>query len=660
MRRILVFITFLSLNLNGQSLSPDALKPDFSHQYYYWQQDGYYFIDTSFNSLNWYHAWNTAEQDDFGQLVMMNMGGARNNLLLPSNEGLTQYQSFGPFSDYFTNPKRIRYYQVRSPLTAARYINGYDRGQLFRIYHTQNISKNWNFAVNYRRLNSLSFYINDQNKQSSFTLSTHYKSKKGTYEAFGYFATESLQLQENGGLSADSLFTQNLETTRTLMLTNFDRDRRALYNREYFIDHKIDFWKVFSKKKRKAVVETLDSLYLQMDSLQIDSLNRDSLHIDPIVRDSLQALAQDEEEETQSRRSILLGHTGRYNRRAQGYRGRTTNFYDRYLFDTDGDYRDSSRYASLYNELYLQTIIGDTSRFDLKAGAFHQFLQYGNSYFNTTNQHLGLTANLNGNYRQYFNLKAEGSYILGGPFANNFDLKARLKGRFYKSLGAFATYHIQNKHPEMMRQVYISNNYLWNINPGAILRNELTIGMQWGRNNFLRLRTFSAADWVYFGADHLPQVATDIVAYQSIDLRQNFKFWDWIYQDNEVRYQIALSGAEFMPLPELVNRHSLYFRFPLFGNALKVLVGAEASYFSSFNSPSYSPATGQMILANEYPIGDYMMIDAFAQFKVSKAVIFIKMQNLTQGFTPYDYWAAPHYPLNDRVFRFGVNWRFFN
>jgi hypothetical protein len=93
---------------------------------------------------------------------------------------------------------------------------------------------------------------------------------------------------------------------------------------------------------------------------------------------------------------------------------------------------------------------------------------------------------------------------------------------------------------------------------------------------------------------------------------------------------------------------------------LQVLVGAEGSYFSSFQSPSYSALTGQMYLANEYEIGNYILVDAFAQFKVAKAVIFLKMQNLTQGFVPYNYWAAPHFPLNDRVFRVGVNWRFFN
>lgn len=630
MRNLIIFCIFGS-GLFAQSQQPDALKPDFSHQYYYWEQSGYYFIDTTMNSLEWYHQWNTTEQDDFGELVLMNMGGARNSLLLPQLASFNQYQSFGPYSRYFTSPEQIKYYQVRSPLTAARYINGYDRGQMFRIFHTQNITKDWNFTVKYRRLNSLSFYLNDQNKQSSFSLNSHYRSPKGSYEAYFYFASEKADLQENGGIQFDSIFTDNLEGTRSLLLTQLDLDQRILYNRDYFIDQKIDFWKLFGKKKKKIPSDTIP------DSLQVETPT-----------------------EAEKRRSINLGHQGRFNRQAQTYRGFTSDVYDRYYFDQDGSYLDSIRYASLYNEIYLQTIIGDTSLFNLKAGAFHQFIEYGNQYFSTGLQHLGLSADLKGNYKQYFNLKANGSYILGGPFANDFNLQATVEGRFFKSLGAFASYQIQNKHPELMRQVYIGNNYLWNLSPGAILLNDLSFGIQWGKNNFLRFRTFSANDYVYFGADLKPAVADEIVAYQSIDLLQNFSFWNWLHQDNELRYQIALSGSEFMPLPELVNRHSLYFRFPMFKGALQVMLGAEASYFSSFNSPSYSAATGQLYLANEYPIGNYYLVDAFAEFKIAKAIIFIKMQNVTEGLSPYNYWAAPHYPLNDRVFRFGVNWRFFN
>lgn len=643
MMRNLIIFCVLGYSAFAQLVKPDALKPDFSHQYFYWQQTGYFFIDTTLNSLDWYHAWNTTEEDDYGDLVLMNMGGPRNQLTLPSLRDLNDYQSLGPFQNYFTSPQKMPYYQVRSPLTAARYVNGYDRGQLFRIYHTQNISKNWNFSIRYRRLNSLSFYLNDQNKQASFIVNSHYRSPRGSYEAYAYFASEKLELQENGGIVNDTVFTDNTEGARTLLITNLDQDLRTVYNRDYFIDQRIDFWKLFGKAKPKPQRDTLN------DRDTLDTL---------AIADSLVVPQSTKTQE--ARRSLILGHTGRFNRKAQAYQGRTIDFYEHYYFDPDGIYTDSIRYASLYNELYLQTIIGDSSRFDFKAGAYHQFIEYGNAYFTGQSQHLGLNAELNGNYLEYFNLKAKGNYILGGPFANDFNLEGQVKGSFYKSIGAFARYQIQNKHPDLFQQLYISNNFIWNFQPEAVLSNDLSFGLQWGKQNYLRFKTFSAANYVYFGADLQPAVADEIVAYQSVDLKQNFKLWDWLFQDNQLTYQIPLSGERFLPLPELVNRHALYFRFPVFKGALKVMLGTELNYFSSFNSPSYSAAIGQMYLANEYPIGNFYILDAFAQFKVAKAVVFIKMQNLTEGFTPYNYWAAPHYPLNDRVLRFGVNWRFFN
>lgn len=628
--RNFLFALLASLSAFAQTPAYDALKPEFSHQFYFWQQKGFFFIDTSLNSLNWYHELNNGLADDFGQLSLMNLGGARNHLLIPRLSPLNQYQSFGPYQAYFTNPNQIKYYQVRSPLTGARYLQGYDRGQLFRIYHTQNINKQWNFALQYKRLNSLSFYLNDQNKQASFTFNTHYRNKKGSYEASAYFASEMLSLQENGGIAYDSVFTENLQSSRTLLITNLDRDERRIYNRDIFLDHRIDFWKFFKKKKKAIVDSILDS--------------------------TASAVIAKEE----PRRSLLLGHHFRYNRQASAYYGRTTDFYQNYYFENDGDYIDSIRYASVYNELYLQTILGDSSSFDLKAGAFHQALEYGNVYFQSNGQLLGINGKLQGNYLEYFDLQAEARYILSGPFANDFELKASLQGKFYKSLGAFAGYQLQNKHPELFQQAYISNNAIWNLSAGSVLSNELFFGLQWAKQNYLRLRTFSASDYVYFGQDLKPQVAPEIVAYQGVDLRQDFKFWNWLHQDNKLSYQIALSGSEYLPLPDFVSRHSLYFHFPLFKGALQVLLGTEASYFSSFDSPSYSAMTGQFYLAQEYPIGNYVMVDAFAQFKVSKAIIYLKMQNLTQGFSPYNYWAAPHYPLNDRVFRVGLNWRFFN
>ena len=65
-------------------------------------------------------------------------------------------------------------------------------------------------------------------------------------------------------------------------------------------------------------------------------------------------------------------------------------------------------------------------------------------------------------------------------------------------------------------------------------------------------------------------------------------------------------------------------------------------------------------MADEKLIGDYPYWDAFIQFKIQKARVFVRYQHVNEGWNGYRYYAAPNYPRNDRVFRVGASWRFFN
>lgn len=623
----LILLLCLGTVALAQKPAGDADRISFSHQYQYLGQDAFYFIDTSLSRLNWYHQLNNGQRDNFGELSLSNLGAARNSLIIPELRDFWTMQGFGPYQAYFTQQSQVPFYHVRSPLTDARYLSGYERGQLFSILHTQNINERWNFMLQYKRLNSLGFYDHQQNKQANFLFSTQYQSKSGVYQAKAYLVSEKLDLQENGGITEDSLFTENLQTARVLFTTPFSADQRLLYNRDMWLDQKIDFYRLFSK--RKTTTDSIDSAIV--------------------------------EEEPDSKTQIVLGHQFRYQRQAQVYSGRTNNVYENYYYDLDGVYRDSMSVATYSNRVYLETELGDTSKFNLHTAAVHQYFSHHNfGHFDVSSQHLGLEAKLKGNYKDYFELQARGSYILSGAFANNFDLQGYAEGKLYKSFRGFIDYQIQNKLPDFYEQAYFGNNFIWNAALEPVLSNELRFGLRWQKENYLRLRTFTANNLTYFDSTASLTVAPDVVAYQTIDLVQNFDFWSWLHLDNQLSYQIALGGQEFLPLPEFVNRHSLYFEFDLFDGALKILTGVEGSYFSSFNSPSYMPATGRFYLANEYPIGDYWILDGFVHFKVSKAIFFLKMENLTEGITPYNYWAAPHYPLNDRVLRVGINWRFFN
>ncbi|MDZ7848558.1 MAG: putative porin [Owenweeksia sp.] len=179
------------------------------------------------------------------------------------------------------------------------------------------------------------------------------------------------------------------------------------------------------------------------------------------------------------------------------------------------------------------------------------------------------------------------------------------------------------------------------------------------RSNKLEVKNETYTNKVYYNQDARPSQASDAVNVFKLDLRQNFTLWNFIHQDNNITYQTS-SSREIMPLPQWYSRNSLYFQFELFGGALTCLTGAEMNYFSSYFSPSYNPATGVFYNDQKKEIGNYPYVDIFANFKLQKARIFVKYENINQGLSNYTYYAAPHYPMADRTLRVGITWRFFN
>ncbi len=120
------------------------------------------------------------------------------------------------------------------------------------------------------------------------------------------------------------------------------------------------------------------------------------------------------------------------------------------------------------------------------------------------------------------------------------------------------------------------------------------------------------------------------------------------------------TNEDALPLP-LVNVYTnLYLRFKI-AHVLKCDFGADVRYFTKYKAPDYVPAIGQYaVQANDVKteIGNYPLVNVYANFHLKHTRFFAMMShvNASSG----GYFFAPHYPLNGRLFRFGVSWNFFN
>lgn len=119
---------------------------------------------------------------------------------------------------------------------------------------------------------------------------------------------------------------------------------------------------------------------------------------------------------------------------------------------------------------------------------------------------------------------------------------------------------------------------------------------------------------------------------------------------------------EVLPLPSFNAYTNLYLRFKI-ARVLDCDLGADARYFTSYEANDYFAPLGQYtIQGNEekVKIGGYPIVNAYLNFKLSKARFFVMMSHINCGTGNKKYFLAPHYPLNGRILRFGISWNFAN
>lgn len=152
----------------------------------------------------------------------------------------------------------------------------------------------------------------------------------------------------------------------------------------------------------------------------------------------------------------------------------------------------------------------------------------------------------------------------------------------------------------------------------------------------------------------------DAMSVLTIALSQDFRLGplNW---ENLVTYQKS-SQEDVLPLP-LVNVYTnLYLKFKI-ARVLKCDFGADARYFTSYYAPDYCPALGQYAVQeseNRVKVGGYPLVNVYANFHLKRTRFFVMMSHVNAGSGNKNYFLAPHYPLNQRVFRFGVSWNFYN
>ena len=146
----------------------------------------------------------------------------------------------------------------------------------------------------------------------------------------------------------------------------------------------------------------------------------------------------------------------------------------------------------------------------------------------------------------------------------------------------------------------------------------------------------------------------------TLQLQQDFRLGILNWQ-NVLTLQKS-SKEDILPVPTFNAYSNLFIRFKI-ARVLDVDLGVDGRYFTSYYAPEYIPGIGafgiQETDASRTKIGNYPLLNAYANFQLQHTRFFVMFSHVNSG-EGGRYFYTPHYPLNQRVFQFGISWNFFN
>ena len=246
-----------------------------------------------------------------------------------------------------------------------------------------------------------------------------------------------------------------------------------------------------------------------------------------------------------------------------------------------------------------------------------------------------------------------------GEFQVNGHLDAGFRlGKDSMTLTAKALFRSET--PDFYLQRYRSNHYRWDNDFQKTLRlrvsGEVAYPTKWVKPQ-LNVSFENVSKHIYFANNGTPQQIDGNIQVLAADLQLDVTT-PWVNLENHVIWQH--SSSDKLPLPALTLYHNLYYH-GCWVKALDVQIGVDMRFFTKYYAPVLNPALGQFCIQNEQRVGNYPVMNVYANFYVKslRLKLFAQYQHFNASFMSKDYFEMPGYPMAPDMFRAGLAWHFY-
>ncbi len=605
---------------------------------------------------------------------MGNLGSPVNQLMFAPENRVGPSLGYHINDAYRLNVDSMNFYQTLRPYSVFNYQLGSKLEQTVGIIHTQNIQPNWNFAVDYRKVNSSGFYQTQRNNHDIAGFTTNYKSLDKHYELYAAMAYNKIQHDENGGILSttqlDDPAFQDRKTVNTAYengaysltrspVTNVQRDFTLLLQHSYrwgrsdttynqdstqFTYKLIPRFSITHKLELSTEKHTYKDL--KPDSLRYLSLFNYSF---PNTGTNYYAAGLDSVFTQQKwfwvdNRLLLNGFIGHEGKQMEFSAGLGTR-YDQFISVPTANlihdslpklyYSTGLDRSSIISTYLVASVVKEalTSR-AWDYGLNTQFFLAGQDAGNfVANAHIG--KNLGNNLGRF--LAGVQQQVNSAPYSYT-----NYENMYTKSFFTFSN--------ESITQLYATIEYpLYHISAGA--------------------KNYLIANYIYINDSERPASYTVPFSITQLWLRKVFRLGDF-YLGNELVYQQLPDNAP-VNVPTLMGRHQLTFEKAAFHRRLKIATGLEMRYNTAYHPAGYDALLNRFYNQTTSYVSNNPELTVFFNFRIKRLRAYVMGDNLQQLFagntllytgTPvYNYNKTglsytPVYATPDALIRFGFTW----
>ena len=595
------------------------------------------------------------------------------NLISPSQSRIyfarqktTDFIFADAYTPYIITPQQVKYYHTTTPYSTIAYKKGFvtnlDQNDISFSF-TGNVTRRTNLGMTIDYLNSYGRFANQEGK-------TVFGSVFGSYNGDHYslqssFTWNTLSNFENGGLMNPS------DLQGVLKPEDMPVRMQGMSGLRYLSGYLNHYYSICVERERKVNYRERDEegKWVKKDSIKIEYVPVTTFRHIFEVNDAVKRYK--EKTATQSILPNLYRNPKATNDSAACLTIRNTlavTFEEE--FNTWLHF-GAMVYAMNESQRHI-TAIGQTENIvhlepwgnnygDVLANTLHLMPDTLYKQRWTNNTYVG--GALYKHRGQYIHYGFDGNVCLLGYKLGEFQINGHLDAGFRlgkDSMTVIAKAFFRSETPDYYLQHYRSNHYCWDNNFQNTLRllvsGEVAYPTQWVKPK-LNVSFENITKHIYFDTDGTPKQMDGNIQVLAADLQLNITT-PWVNLDNHVIYQHASSDK--LPLPALTLYHNLYYH-GCWVKALDVQIGVDLRFFTKYNAPLLNPALGQFCVQNIEQVGNYPVMNVYANFYVKslRLKLFAQYQHFNASFMNKQYYEMPGYPMGPDMFRAGLAWHFY-